>query len=358
MELSPKGKLFIGGLSWDTSNEGLRNYFSKYGEVVDAVIMRDRLTSRSRGFGFVTFNDDTTAEIVAQETHVIDGRTIEAKTAVSREEMAVRGFKTRKIFVGGLSINTTEEEFKNYFEQFGNVMDAQIMLERETGRPRGFGFVTFEKEESVEKVLLHNHEISGKTIEVKKAQPKTAFLPPFGGPFRSMGGGGSLPFAGETVSPPYYSSGPQLSSPPIPGPGPVSSSYINSHSTMYSPVRAPDLYSYLPTPTPPPLPQYQNRNSGYSMNGNSNNYSGGHNSIRLNSGYNNYSESGSGNYGYGYGGLEVSGYMGGRPPHSSSAGGSGPYGHAHAGYNREYGGPGPSFRSQRQERHYHPYHRI
>lgn len=73
---SDSGKLFIGGISWDTNEERLREYFSTYGEVKEAVIMKDRTTGRARGFGFVVFIDPAVAEIVIQEKHNIDGRMV------------------------------------------------------------------------------------------------------------------------------------------------------------------------------------------------------------------------------------------------------------------------------------------
>ena len=51
------GKLFLGGISWNTTEQELRNHFSQYGEVTDAVIMTDRETGKSRGFGFITLAD-------------------------------------------------------------------------------------------------------------------------------------------------------------------------------------------------------------------------------------------------------------------------------------------------------------
>lgn len=71
-----QGKLFIGGISWDTNEDSLREHFSKFGAVVEAVIMRDRSTGRARGFGFVVFADPAVAERVALEKHTIDGRTV------------------------------------------------------------------------------------------------------------------------------------------------------------------------------------------------------------------------------------------------------------------------------------------
>lgn len=81
--------------------------------------------------------------------------------------------KTRKIFVGGLSANLTEEEFRNYFEQFGEITDVVVMHDSLTQRPRGFGFITFDSEESVENVMRTSfHELGGKRAEVKRAVPK------------------------------------------------------------------------------------------------------------------------------------------------------------------------------------------
>lgn len=73
---SDLGKLFIGGISWDTDEERLKEYFRNYGEVVEAVIMRDRATGRARGFGFVVFSDPAVAERVIMDKHMIDGRTV------------------------------------------------------------------------------------------------------------------------------------------------------------------------------------------------------------------------------------------------------------------------------------------
>ena len=75
---SDLGKLFIGGISWDTDEERLKEYFRKYGEVVEAMIMRDRVTGRARGFGFVVFADPAIAERVIMDKHMIDGRMVRA----------------------------------------------------------------------------------------------------------------------------------------------------------------------------------------------------------------------------------------------------------------------------------------
>ncbi|KAE8724380.1 Heteroproteinous nuclear ribonucleoprotein 1 [Hibiscus syriacus] len=179
------GKLFIGGISWDTNEERLREYFQTFGEVVEAVIMKDRATGRARGFGFVVFADPAIAERVVMEKHMIDGRAVEAKKAVPRDDRNVLNksnasihgspgpARTKKIFVGGLASTVTESDFKRYFEQFGTVTDVVVMYDHNTQRPRGFGFITYDSEEAVDKVLQRTfHELNGKMVEVKRAVPK------------------------------------------------------------------------------------------------------------------------------------------------------------------------------------------
>lgn len=80
-------KIFIGGLHLQTSVETLKEYFGKYGEIVDSVVVKDPTTKRSRGFGFVTFSTSQAVDdCLSDRPHSIDGRDVEAKRAVPREE--------------------------------------------------------------------------------------------------------------------------------------------------------------------------------------------------------------------------------------------------------------------------------
>ncbi|CAI9760385.1 unnamed protein product [Fraxinus pennsylvanica] len=147
--------------------------------------MRDRTTGRARGFGFVVFADPAVAERVVKEKHVIDGRTVEAKKAVPRDDQhlvnrsisSIQGSpgpgRTKKIFVGGLASTVTESDFKSYFDQFGSITDVVVMYDHNTQRPRGFGFITYDSEDAVDSVLHKTfHELNGKMVEVKRAVPK------------------------------------------------------------------------------------------------------------------------------------------------------------------------------------------
>ena len=80
-------KLFVGSLSWDTNDEGLRNAFSAHGEISEAIVISDRDTGRSRGFGFVTFDDDEAADkaVAALNGTELDGRTIKVDIAQAKQ---------------------------------------------------------------------------------------------------------------------------------------------------------------------------------------------------------------------------------------------------------------------------------
>ncbi|KAJ3706110.1 hypothetical protein LUZ61_009815 [Rhynchospora tenuis] len=206
---SERGKLFVGGISSETGEEVLREHFAKYGEIEHVVVIRDRLTGNGRGFAFVQFADPDSGENALDEKetdkHVILGRTVEVKRAIPRTGRNQYGApmdiqyvnptqnltydnttetniannnnpfdpRSRKIFVGGLRDNITDSELRAYFEKFGTMNDAVVMIDKWTKRSRGFGFVTFDSDESVRKVMeTPFHELNGRTVEVKIAVPK------------------------------------------------------------------------------------------------------------------------------------------------------------------------------------------
>jgi RNA-binding protein Musashi len=96
--------------------------------------------------------------------------------------------RTKKIFVGGLAATVTEHEFRKYFDQFGTTSDVVVMYDHATQRPRGFGFITYDSEDAVDRVLQKSfHELKGKMVEVKRAIPKE--MSP--SPARGNGGAGA-----------------------------------------------------------------------------------------------------------------------------------------------------------------------
>ncbi|XP_071732048.1 RNA-binding protein 1-like [Rutidosis leptorrhynchoides] len=218
MEDCDQSKIFVGGISWETTGDVLRDHFKHYGTVVSSVIAKDRITGSPRGFAFVSFADASALDKVLVDTHIILGRTVEVKKAVPRTEQNQnqqeqhRGhnrnnrsngaksndhLRTKKIFVGGLSANLTEDDFKVYFQKFGRITDVVVMHDNVTHRPRGFGFITFDTEDAVEQVMQKNfHELCGKLVEVKRAVPKE--ITTSGG---SIGGNMDTNFSGHQQVP-------------------------------------------------------------------------------------------------------------------------------------------------------------
>ncbi|CAI9763180.1 unnamed protein product [Fraxinus pennsylvanica] len=174
------GKIFIGGLARETTSEQFVNYFGKYGEITDSVIMKDRKTGQPRGFGFVTYADPSVVDKVIEETHIINGKQVEIKRTIPRGAIGSKDFKTKKIFVGGIPTTVAEDEFKDFFSKFGELKEQQIMRDHSSGRSRGFGFITFETEQSVDDILANGNrlEFAGAQVEIKKAEPKKANPPP------------------------------------------------------------------------------------------------------------------------------------------------------------------------------------
>ena len=194
-EFEKDRKLFIGGLDYETTDTSLRDYFEQFGELTDWVVMKFPDTRRSRGFGFVTFKEpDNLEDCLSAGPHQLDGATIDIKRATPREEERGGGGRSgggrsggrndddgedpesvamRKLFIGGINYSTTEDSLRDHFEQFGELKDCVIMKFSDSGRSRGFGFVTYALAAQLDECQANRpHCLDGKTLETKRATPR------------------------------------------------------------------------------------------------------------------------------------------------------------------------------------------
>jgi len=97
-----------------------------------------------------------------------------------------------KIYVGNLSYSSTEDDVRQLFAQFGQVAEVTLLQDKQTGKPRGFGFVDMPSQEEAEKAIaeLNGKPLDGRDLKISQAQEKTDK------PRRSFGGGGGGKFGG------------------------------------------------------------------------------------------------------------------------------------------------------------------
>lgn len=192
--------VFVGRLSWNVDNDWLAQEFAECGEVVSARVQMDRNTGRSRGFGYVTFATSAAVEAALQLSgKEIDGRPINVDKSEEKDRSTVRQNRAEKfgdkpsepattLFVGNLSFNSTEDGLWEVFGQYGDVKSVRLPTDRETGNPKGFGYVEFTDIESARKAFegVTGTEIDGRAIRVDYSQPRDNS----GGGFGARGGGG------------------------------------------------------------------------------------------------------------------------------------------------------------------------
>jgi len=174
----------------------------------------ERGTQRPRGFGFVTLSGRAAAEeaIAKMDQAQLDNRTIRVNESRPRGEAPpggasgpggsggwnAAGAADVKLYVGNLSFDTTDESVRGIFEKFGEVSDCFLPTDRETGKVRGFAFVTM-KSADAEKACaaMNGVEIDGRMLKINEAQPKGMSGGGGFGGGRGGGGGGRGGYGGD-----------------------------------------------------------------------------------------------------------------------------------------------------------------
>ncbi|KAH9295015.1 hypothetical protein KI387_038603, partial [Taxus chinensis] len=165
-------KLFVRGLAWETGSLTLREAFEKYGEVEEGAVIIDKSTGKSRGFGFITFKHmDSAQRALKEPSKTIDGRITVCNLATAGTNPAQSADQSqRKLYIGGLSYETSNETLISLFSQYGEIEEGSVAYDKNTNKSRGFAFVTFKTAEAANKALEDtNRNLDGRAVTVKLA---------------------------------------------------------------------------------------------------------------------------------------------------------------------------------------------
>ncbi|XP_031489052.1 UBP1-associated protein 2C-like [Nymphaea colorata] len=166
-------KLFVRGLAWETTSETLCAAFGVHGEIEEGAVIIDKATGKSRGYGFITYRDMESAQRALREpSKLIDGRMAVCNLACEglNSGSAPVDQAQRKLYIGGLSLETTSETLLNFFARHGDIEEGSVAYDKETNKSRGFGFITYKTAEAAKKAIDDPNKIlDGKLITVKFA---------------------------------------------------------------------------------------------------------------------------------------------------------------------------------------------
>lgn len=170
--------LVVLGLPWTTTEDTMRSYFEQYGEVNMVQVKTEPKSGKSRGFGFVRFAKSSIQNKLLSMRHFIDGRWCDVRVPLSKAEAdATKAAQlSRKIFVGRLPDNITEQDLKTHFSEFGTLTDVFIP------KPfRNFAFVTFGTSDMAQSIFKHKHVIKGTPVQISEAIPRDSAPSNYGG---------------------------------------------------------------------------------------------------------------------------------------------------------------------------------
>jgi len=177
--------LIVLGLPWSTTDEELKEAFSKFGEIQMSQVKKDPKTGKSKGFGFIKFAEYDSQMRVLGQRHIVDGRQCDVKLPHSRGEAVAQQFDS-KVFIGRVTEDITSDDLKKYFGRFGEITDIYIP------KPfRGFAFITFLNPSVAQALCGEDHIVKGTSLHVANATPKNKPKQPIQGNFGQENHGGS-----------------------------------------------------------------------------------------------------------------------------------------------------------------------
>jgi RNA recognition motif-containing protein len=180
VEPPEEAKVYVGNLPYDVDSERLAQLFEQAGVVEVSEVIYNRETDQSRGFGFVTMSTVEEAEKAVETFHRYDvgGRLLTVNKAAprgARVERPARDFGSSfRIYVGNLPWQVDDSMLVQLFSEHGKVVDARVVYDRDTGRSRGFGFVTMASKEELDDAIaaLDGHSLEGRALRVNVAEER------------------------------------------------------------------------------------------------------------------------------------------------------------------------------------------
>jgi nucleolin len=173
-------KLYVGNLPYDVSSEKLAQLFEQAGVVNLAEVLYNRETNESRGFGFVTMRTVEEAEKACDlfNRYDLGGRLLTVNKAVPRGTKPELKPQTLepvfRVYVGNLPWDIDNTQLEQIFSEYGKVENARVVDDRESGRSRGFGFVTMSSEAEVNEAIasLDGKSLGGRALRVNMAEER------------------------------------------------------------------------------------------------------------------------------------------------------------------------------------------
>lgn len=171
-------KIFVHGLGWDTTAETLVSEFGKYGAIEDCKAVVDKVSGKSKGYGFILFKHRSGAQKALKEPQKkIGNRMTSCQLASAGPVPAppptappVSEYTQRKIFVSNVSADIEVPKLVEYFSKFGEIEDGPLGLDKQTGKPKGFALFVYKSVESARKALEEPHKnFEGHTLHVQRA---------------------------------------------------------------------------------------------------------------------------------------------------------------------------------------------
>ncbi|KAL2326789.1 hypothetical protein Fmac_020216 [Flemingia macrophylla] len=167
-------KLFIRGLGWDTTTDGLRSLFSTFGELEEAVVILDKATGKSKGYGFVTFRHVDGAVLALREpSKRIDGRVTVTQLAAagnSASNTNAADVALRKIYVANVPPDLPADKLLAHFSVYGEIEEGPLGFDKQTGKSKGFALFVYKTPEGAQAALLD----PVKTVEGRQLNCKLA----------------------------------------------------------------------------------------------------------------------------------------------------------------------------------------